>query len=98
MTGVTVSPEAARDIEAIVATVTEESGPRRADLLAERLIRAIARLADAPKSGRQRDDIRRGLRCIVIRPYVVLYRIDARCVRIIRVVHGARDFRTLFGE
>ena len=57
---------------------------------------AIARrvLGMFPFAGRERKEIRDGVRSTVVHPYLVFYRVDeaARVVTVVRVIHGSRDF------
>jgi toxin ParE1/3/4 len=53
-------------------------------------------LIDNPRLGRPRDDLRRGVRQVLVKPYIVLYRFDETTVEIMRVIHGSRDLPALF--
>ena len=55
---------------------------------------ATALLSTFPLAGRQRDEIRVGLRSSIVHPYLVFYTVDegARVVIVVRVIHGSRDF------
>ncbi|RYZ14625.1 MAG: type II toxin-antitoxin system RelE/ParE family toxin [Alphaproteobacteria bacterium] len=52
-------------------------------------------LPDFPELGVSRDDIRPGLRMIVIGDYLVLYQLQPGLIEIVRVVHGHRDLGAL---
>jgi plasmid stabilization system protein ParE len=47
-----------------------------------------------PFAGRERDEIRAGVRSMVVHPYLVFYQVDeaVRVVTVLRVIHGSRDF------
>lgn len=71
--------------------VTEES-PR----VAIGKVREIARACDMLETrpllvGRSRDKLCPGMRSLLVRPYVIFYRIAGRTVEIVRVLHGRRD-------
>lgn len=72
--------------------------PDTADRHLQRLDQAIAGLADYPRIGPARDDIRPGIRAILRNPYLVFYAVEdeTRTVRIIRVVDARRDLKVLF--
>lgn len=70
--------------------------PAAADRQLERIDAHCARLAEQPRMGPERADIRPGLRYLVVAPYVILYRTVSAGVEIVRVVHGARDLPNLF--
>ena len=62
-----------------------------ADAMIEAILDSIDRLAGHPRMGRisARDaDVRE----LVISPFLVLYTIDSEAVRVLQVIHGARDF------
>jgi len=68
----------------------------------DRLRARVSVLPDHPRLGPRRDDIRLGLRVLVERPYLLVYRLtpdfdDQRVARIdiIRVVDGRRDLARL---
>ena len=44
--------------------------------------------------GRTREELRPGLRSIVIEQYVLFYRATATAVEVHRILHGARDIDT----
>lgn len=62
--------------------------------VADRVLDAIEarwrQLAGHPFSGPARDDILPGLRHLVAGRYLVLYRVEASAIRILRVLHGRR--------
>jgi toxin ParE1/3/4 len=60
--------------------------------------RAERRLAEFPELGPARPDLRPGLRSWTVGAYLILYRIDPDALPIVRVLHGARDLRALFGS
>jgi toxin ParE1/3/4 len=65
--------------------------PAAAERHVRRLVASTERLADYPEIGRARPEIGEGARSLVVGQYLVLYRVTAREVEIVRFVHGARD-------
>lgn len=63
-----------------------------------RLTSAALGLRDFPGRGTARPEIGEGARSIVVGNYLVLYRVGAEAVEIVRFVHGARDLGGVFGE
>jgi toxin ParE1/3/4 len=62
-------------------------------------IRARCRLlAEQPHIGRERPELRQGLRSFAIRTYVIFCRIIGNTVEIVSVVHGSRAIDALFRE
>ncbi|HEX8224978.1 MAG TPA: type II toxin-antitoxin system RelE/ParE family toxin [Allosphingosinicella sp.] len=90
-------PQAIRDVEEIWQFIAAEDVAA-----AERWIRRIAdstnRLTEFPNSGAPRPELAPGARSIVIGRYLVLYRVGADSVDIVRVVHGARELSRLLGD
>lgn len=52
-------------------------------------------LAAYPLSGAARDDVRPGLRYVVVGNYLSLYRVVDDDIEIVHVVHGRRDLHNL---
>ena len=49
-----------------------------------------------PNMGQIRDELRPGLRCFVVSPYVVFYRPIEDTIEVLRIVHGAHDITNIF--
>ena len=84
------SPQSLRDLEAIRAYIAQDS-PRYADLMVERIVSAVERLAVFPESGRivpERNDST--IREVIVRPYRVVYRVRPQLVEIVTVFRGSR--------
>lgn len=64
--------------------------PDAADRVVDAIERRWLQLENHPSSGRSRDDIAPGIRNLVAGQYLILYRISASSVEIIRVLHGKR--------
>ena len=64
----------------------------------DQLVQTFRRLADNPLIGRERSDLIHGSRSFPVGAYLVIYRVWAGEVAIVRVVHGSRDLESLFGE
>jgi plasmid stabilization system protein ParE len=68
-----------------------------ADRVLGRIEDDISKLATMPGMGHQRTDVRDPrLLFWSVRPYVIVYRHTRRTLYVIRVIHGARDFRQIF--
>lgn len=93
-----VSQPAADDL-ANIATYVKMDSVQRAEALIDRLEQAFHQLLVMPTMGKRRDDLESGIRTWVEAPYIIAYRIDADAVRIVRVIHGRRDFSNVgFGD
>ena len=53
-------------------------------------------LAEHPLIGQARPHLHPDLRGWLVRPYLILYRVDPDYLSIVRIVHGARDLPSLF--
>lgn len=89
------TPRARQDLIDIWCTIARDNPPA-ADATLDRTEAACLRLTDHPMSGRARDDIRPGMRYLVIGNYIALYRIARGTIDLVRVVHGRRDLFELF--
>jgi toxin ParE1/3/4 len=65
--------------------------PATADEVLRRIDRQCRSIADNPAMGRERPDVRAGIRSFPVDRWLVLYRVDPEAVVISRVVDGARD-------
>jgi toxin ParE1/3/4 len=93
------SPLADDDLDDIWYYVATNSGSIE---IADRVINSITDrfllLANHPNVGRPRDeDLRPGLRSFPVGQYVIIYRIEDKDVRVLRVLHGRRDLQALLG-
>ena len=93
MTRVIWAPQAIQDVEAIRAYVARDSA-RYADLVVERIIAAVERLENNPRSGRIVPEVGdESVREVIHGNYRVVYRLRHEVVEIATVFHGARLFR-----
>ena len=86
---VVLLPRALQDLVALRAYIARNN-PAAADQVADRIERAVRRLADAPRLGRPGRV--RGTRELVITgtPYIAAYRGKPQRIEVLRIVHGAR--------
>lgn len=73
-----------------------KDNPRRARSFVDELKGRCARLAENSKLYPLRDDITAGLRMVAHGDYLIFYRETDGGVRIERILHGARDYTSLF--
>ena len=84
------SQRAERDPEGIWDYIAQ-SHPLNASHFINELLGVTQRLADAPRIGRLRPALRKGLRVLPHGSYLVLYTVVEDVVRILRIVHGSRS-------
>jgi toxin ParE1/3/4 len=98
MADLRLSPEAEADLDDIWLYIVKESqSVERADGFIDRFATFFSRLAENPYLGRRRDDLRPGYRSFPVGDYVVLYRVAADEVLILRIIRGNRDIPALVG-
>ncbi len=49
-----------------------------------------------PNMGQTRNELRPGLRCFVVSPFIVFNRPVEDTIEVLRIVHGARDVGAIF--
>jgi toxin ParE1/3/4 len=84
------SSRARADLADIWLYISERS-VAAADRVLDEIDRVCRVIANHPEIGRERPEVSSGLRSFVAMSWVVFYRIDGNTIRIVRVVHGARD-------
>ncbi|CAN5426178.1 type II toxin-antitoxin system RelE/ParE family toxin [soil metagenome] len=92
-----ISRRANADIESICDYIAKDSS-EAANRLDQRIHTTIKLLAHFPGMGHTRQDVadRRYL-FWTVGTYVIAYRIEGKHLLVVRVLHGLRDFRRLFG-
>lgn len=81
-----------------IAKYVSKDDPVAASHLLERLEDACQKLADTPSLGFPLEGTPDELLIWPVGNYVILYRVDASGVSVVRIVHGARDLQRLFPE
>jgi toxin ParE1/3/4 len=94
MKPVAFAPAARDDLVAIGLYIAKDN-PERALGFVEELEDRARRIGERPRSFPARDGISPGLRGAVHGRYLILFRDLADHVRIVRILHGARDLRAM---
>lgn len=90
------APRARLDLIEIAEHLERVAGKRTAVRWIERLAAKARGLMDQPYIGAEDSELG-GRRRLILRPYLIVYRIASPdLVRVVRVVHGARDLPMLF--
>ncbi|THF76548.1 type II toxin-antitoxin system RelE/ParE family toxin [Cohnella fermenti] len=95
------SPVAMDDMDEIFSYIAKDD-VYAADTLLQKLDQQISNLANFPQMGSVLSEdeyqlVQRGYRFIVVKPYLVFYRVIQGTVIIHRILHGRRDYlRELF--
>ncbi len=84
------TPQAVEDIEAIRQYVGRDSA-HYADLLVRRLVKAVERIHEFPKSGRVVPEIEdEAIREVLLDDYRIIYKLLEEVAEVLTVFHGAR--------
>jgi toxin ParE1/3/4 len=94
---VTRTPRANADLDDIWWRVALDN-PAAADRLIDRIVARCRDLAEYPRLGPACPEIAPEARVLVVGDYLTLYRVDGDNAEIVRVVHGARELKSLFGD
>jgi len=89
------SPLAEQDYRDIWRYIAADN-PDAADRLLRRMDGKLELYAEHPRMGSPRDGLAPGLRSFPVGNYVVFYRGVADGIELVRVLHGARNFKRLF--
>jgi toxin ParE1/3/4 len=92
------APEAEADLDELWHYIaTESHSLEMADRAVDSITDRFFLLATHPHLGRRRDeDLLPGLRSFPVGEYVIIYRVQAEDVLILRVIRGSRDIKALF--
>jgi toxin ParE1/3/4 len=96
---VVLTETAIRDLQSISDYFAEVAGEDVAATFDVQLKAACASLADFPRRGRARDEIRAGLRTLLCaRTFTIFYSVADGEVEIVHVIHARRDLAAAFEE
>jgi toxin ParE1/3/4 len=91
------TPEVEADLVEIALYISRDN-PKAADRLLDQFEDCFRRLVKFPGLGRARDELGEGLRSFPVGQYLVFYLPKPDGIELIRVLHGARDLRRIFGR
>ncbi|MEM8640779.1 MAG: type II toxin-antitoxin system RelE/ParE family toxin [Cyanobacteria bacterium P01_G01_bin.54] len=92
-----IAPSASRDLQEIAdyySIHNVEAGERLFQAFTEK----CQQVAQFPYSGRRYAHIRADLRGMTVSSYIILYRVTANVVEVVRFVNGRRDMAALFND
>jgi len=88
-----ISKRADADVDSIWQYIARDNPPA-ANHVEEALHAAMRMLAEFPGLGHRRSDVANtAYRFWTVNPFIIAYRLDGDTITVIRVLHGARDFR-----
>lgn len=97
MPRITRRPLAETDIVEIWDYIADDNF-EAADRWVDQLDEKLRLLAMQPLMGRTRDELERGVRSFPFGRYVIFYMPTDVGIDVVRVLHGARDIDTVFGD
>lgn len=90
-----LTPAAVEDLESIQSFIASDN-PKAARRVLKTLREAVRGLAKQPGIGHVREDLADTRhRFFLVRPYFIVYLAGSKPLQVIRVLHAARDVRTL---
>lgn len=92
------SPEAETDLADIWSFYREVAGSQMAESRIRLISEACLTLNEHPLIGRAREEVRPGLRSLLVSPHVVFYRVSGGIPQIIRILDGRRDIEDTFSD
>ncbi len=92
------APRARADLKDVWRYYARVASVETADRILRDIAQQAARLEGDPLPGRDRDELRPGLRSLLAHPYTVFYRVEGDRAQIARVLHERRDFHAAFHD
>jgi len=90
-----VTPQAQRDLAAIIAWYRRELGALAASKAARSIQAGIRAAARIELSRARREDLPEGYFRVVARAHLIIFKVEQNTGKIVRILHGARDIATL---
>lgn len=91
-----ISLEAYDDLIDIQSYTFQTYGELQMHSYSHELDRALMHIINYPLSGHRRDDIPKGYLAWPVKEHIMIYRIEAEVIFLVRVLHGKMDFRFQF--
>jgi toxin ParE1/3/4 len=89
-----LTEQAEADLDELWAYIAANN-PDAADRMVDAVLESSRTHVRFPGMGQSRDELQAGLRCFVVLPYVVYYRVLEDTIEVLRILHGARDISGL---
>jgi toxin ParE1/3/4 len=92
------SPEAEQDLLDIWLYLAPEASAGTADAQLRKIDATCRSLLMMPFRGRPRNELRPGLRSVLVHPYAAFYGVGESTIDIVRVLHQRRDIDAILKE
>lgn len=96
--GLTIRPAVLEDLIEIGDYIALDDPARARSFVAEIEALIVDGVAMRPRSFPARDDVMPGLRVAHHGRYLIFFLLSGRDIEVVRVLHGARDVRQVFGR
>lgn len=90
-----VTPQAARDFNAIIAWYRDELGAKAAAKAARTIQAGIRATTRISLSQAARPDLPEGYFRVIAKTHIVVFQADEHGARVVRILHAARDIATI---
>ena len=97
MLAIVLTPSANADLGEIWMFIAVDN-PAQADDFIDLIDEKFQNLSRQPGLGRRREELVAGLRSFPVGRYVIFYLQVQDCLRIVRILHGARDVDAVFAD
>ena len=91
------SRRAERDLN-LIGDHIRQRNPAAAERWVDLIEAKCRSLAEQPRIGRSRSDLRQDLRSLAVGNYIIFYRPIEGAIEIVRVLHGRRNIAALFSK
>ena len=88
-----ISPAARDDLKDIYQYGCRNRGLVRSSRYIEYIKRQLWLLTENPEMGVKREEVRAGVRSVVVASHVIFYRTHSSRLEVIRVLHGRQDYQ-----
>ena len=86
-----LTQQARKDLVTLSQYTRKEWGENQLALYREQLKIAFNQLLELPRSVKNRDDVRKGYRCLPVGQHVIFYRLSREAIEIIAIPHSKSD-------
>ena len=86
------------DLERIADYLGSNYGLANSERFIDGITSRLKHLAQFPRIGRSREEMAKGLRSLPYEKYLILYKVDERSIKVVRVVSGYQDLSMLFND
>lgn len=98
VSGYRLSPAARADVSGIWDYTAETWSPVQADTYIRGLVNSLETLVKFPEMANERQETTPPVRLQRYQSHLIIYRIEADCIAVVRIMHFRRDWLSLLDE